>query len=97
MSDETSVRRVRRNAERRSLWSSLSSRELATGRFPAFERIPAAATAHGTHIGGFFGPKMVGNLSQSTGSFSRGFVFMIACWTIASLLVLLCPREKASQ
>jgi len=45
-------------------------------------------------IGGFFGPKMVGNLSQATGSFNPGFLFMIACWTIASLLVLFCPREK---
>jgi ACS family tartrate transporter-like MFS transporter len=43
-------------------------------------------------IGGFFGPKIIGDLSQRTGSFRGGFIFMIACWTIASLLVLLCPR-----
>ena len=45
-------------------------------------------------IGGFFGPKMIGNLSQRTGSFSTGFIFMIACFIIASVLVLLCPREN---
>jgi sugar phosphate permease len=71
---------------------------------PAFWALPsafltssAAAAAVGfinctASIGGFFGPKMIGNLSESTGSFSSGFVFMIVCWTIASLLVLLCPR-----
>jgi len=47
-------------------------------------------------IGGFFGPKMIGILSQRTGSFDAGFLFMIACWVIASLLVLLCPRERAA-
>ena len=44
-------------------------------------------------IGGFIGPMIIGNLSQRTGSFRGGFIFMIACWTIASVLVLLCPRE----
>ena len=48
-------------------------------------------------IGGFVGPKIIGNLSQATGSFRGGFLFMIACWTIASLLVLLCPRENAAK
>jgi MFS transporter, ACS family, tartrate transporter len=72
---------------------------------PAFWALPsaflsssAAAAAIGfiscvASIGGFFGPKIVGNLSQRTGSFDAPFVFMIACWTIASVLVLLCPRE----
>lgn len=46
-------------------------------------------------IGGFFGPKIIGELSQRTGSFRSGFIFMIACWTIAAVLVLLCPRERA--
>jgi len=45
-------------------------------------------------IGGFFGPKIIGELSQRTGSFRDGFIFMIACWTIASVLVLMCPREN---
>jgi ACS family tartrate transporter-like MFS transporter len=59
----------------------------------------AAAAAIGfinctASIGGFLGPKMIGNLSQRTGSFDAGFIFMIACWTIASLLVLLCPRAE---
>lgn len=75
---------------------------------PAFWSLPsaflsssAAAAAVGfinctASIGGFFGPKMVGNFSQSTGSFGTGFVIMIACWIIASLLVLLCPRERAA-
>lgn len=74
---------------------------------PAFWALPstflassAAAAAVGfinciASIGGFFGPKIVGELSQRTGSFSAGFVFMIACWTIASVLVLLCPEENA--
>ena len=75
---------------------------------PAFWALPsafltrsAAAAAVGfincmASIGGFFGPKIFGELSQRTGSFDRGFVFMIACWIIASALVLLCPRERAS-
>ena len=65
----------------------------------AFLTSSAAAAAVGfinctASIGGFVGPKIIGNLSQRTGSFDTGFVFMIACWTIASLLVLLCPRER---
>jgi sugar phosphate permease len=65
----------------------------------AFLASSAAAAAVGfincmASIGGFFGPKMIGNLSQATGSFRTGFIFMVACWLIASLLVLLCPREK---
>jgi ACS family tartrate transporter-like MFS transporter len=74
---------------------------------PAFWALPsaflsssAAAAAVGfinctASIGGFFGPKIFGELSQGTGSFRAGFVFMIACWTIASVLVLVCPRERA--
>lgn len=72
---------------------------------PSFWALPssfltssAAAAAIGfinctASIGGFFGPKMIGNLSQRSGSFDGGFLLMIACWTIASALVLLCPRE----
>jgi MFS transporter, ACS family, tartrate transporter len=68
----------------------------------AFLTSSAAAAAVGfinctASIGGFVGPKIIGNLSQRTGSFSSGFVFMIACWTIASVLVLLCPRERAAR
>jgi MFS transporter, ACS family, tartrate transporter len=67
----------------------------------AFLTNSAAAAAVGfinctASIGGFVGPKIIGNLSQRTGSFSSGFVFMIACWTIASVLVLLCPQERAA-
>jgi ACS family tartrate transporter-like MFS transporter len=73
---------------------------------PSFWALPsefltrsAAAAAVGfinctASIGGFFGPKIVGELSQRTGSFDGGFLFMIACWVIASILVLLCPRER---
>ncbi|MFL6514244.1 MAG: MFS transporter [Chthoniobacterales bacterium] len=73
---------------------------------PSFWALPsefltssAAAAAVGfinctASIGGFFGPKMIGNLSQSSGSFNSGFVLMIACWIIASVLVLLCPRQR---
>ena len=72
---------------------------------PSFWALPssfltssAAAAAVGfinctASIGGFVGPKIIGNLSQSTGSFRWGFIFMIASWIIASLLVLLCPRK----
>jgi sugar phosphate permease len=66
----------------------------------AFLTSSAAAAAVGfinctASIGGFFGPKIIGELSQrSGGSFRGGFVFMIACWIIASLLVVLCPREN---
>ena len=65
----------------------------------AFLADSAAAAAVGfincmASIGGFVGPKIIGELSQRTGSFNAGFVFMIACWTIASVLVLLCPRER---
>ena len=74
---------------------------------PSFWALPssflsssAAAAAVGfinctASIGGFFGPKIIGELSQRTGSFRGGFIFMIGCWTIASVLVLLCPRERA--
>lgn len=73
---------------------------------PAFWALPssfltsaAAATAVGfinciASIGGLVGPKVIGELSQRSGSFNSGFVFMIACWTIASVLVLLCPRQR---
>jgi ACS family tartrate transporter-like MFS transporter len=66
----------------------------------AFLTSSAAAAAVGfinctASIGGLVGPKIIGNLSQGSGSFSTGFIFMIACWTIAAVLVLLCPRERA--
>src|SRR6266550_6326123 len=62
----------------------------------------AAAAAVGfinctASIGGFVGPKIIGDLSQRTGSFRGGFIFMVACWIIASLLVLLCPRENVGN
>ena len=68
----------------------------------AFLSSSAAAAAIGfinctASIGGFFGPKIIGDLSQRTGSFNGGFAFMIACWIIASVLVLLCPREQAAH
>jgi len=76
---------------------------------PSFWALPssflsssAAAAAIGfincmASIGGFFGPKIFGDLSQRTGSFHTGFIFMVACWIIASILVLVCPRERPSQ
>lgn len=79
-----------------------------TAYLPSFWALPsafltssAAATAIGfincvASIGGFVGPKIMGELSQRTGSFHGGFIFMIACWTIASLLVLVCPRERTA-
>jgi nitrate/nitrite transporter NarK len=77
-----------------------------TAYLPAFWALPssllaasAAAAAVGfincmASIGGFVGPKLIGELSQRSGSFTTGFVFMIGCWIIASLLVLFCPRES---
>jgi sugar phosphate permease len=74
--------------------------------FPAFFTLPSefltsagAAAAVGFinctgSIGGFVGPKIFGDLSQRTGSFDTGFAMMIACWIVASALVLLCPRER---
>src|SRR5712692_2196253 len=67
----------------------------------AFLTSSAAAAAVGfinctASIGGFVGPKIFGDLSQRTGSFNTGFVVMIVCWIIASLLVLLCPREQTA-
>lgn len=74
--------------------------------FPAFFTLPsefltsaAAAAAVGfinctASIGGYFGPKIFGNLSQQSGSFNSGFAMMIGCWIIGSLLVLVCPRES---
>ena len=41
-------------------------------------------------------PKMIGDISQRSGSFNGGFAVMIACFVIASVLVLICPRERAA-
>jgi MFS transporter, ACS family, tartrate transporter len=77
--------------------------------FPAFFALPsefltsaAAAAAVGfinctASIGGYVGPKIFGELSQRTGSFNTGFIVMIACWIIGSLLVLVCPRERERE
>jgi ACS family tartrate transporter-like MFS transporter len=73
---------------------------------PSFWALPsefltsaAAAAAVGfinciASIGGFFGPKILGHLSQRTGSFNGGFIMMSTCLVVASLLVLFCPRER---
>ena len=75
--------------------------------FPAFFTLPsefltsaAAAAAVGfinctASIGGYFGPKIFGDLSQRTGSFNTGFMVMILCWIVGLVLVLVCPRERA--
>jgi len=77
--------------------------------FPSFWALPsaylsssAAAAAVGfincmASIGGFVGPKIIGELSQRTGSFNSGFICMIACWTIGVILVLLCPRARSPR
>jgi ACS family tartrate transporter-like MFS transporter len=74
---------------------------------PAFWALPsafltssAAAAAVGfinctASIGGYVGPKRFGVLSERTGSFDTGFALMIACFVIASVLVLVCPRENS--
>ena len=72
---------------------------------PAFWALPslflsssAAAAAVGfinctASIGGFVGPMIIGELSERTGSFQTGFLFMIVCWVIGAVLILICPRE----
>ncbi len=77
-----------------------------SAHLPAFWSLPttflsasAAAAAIGfinciASIGGFFGPKLIGILSERTGSFDAGFVFMSVCLVIGSVLVLLCPRQR---
>jgi len=79
------------------------------GYLPSFWALPsaflsssAAAAAVGfinctASIGGYVGPKIIGELSQRSGSFNTGFVFMIACWVIGSILVLFCPREQSGR
>jgi ACS family tartrate transporter-like MFS transporter len=74
---------------------------------PAFWALPsafltsaAAAAAVGfinctASLGGYVGTWLFGDLSQRTASFNTGFGVMIACWVIASGLVLICPRERA--
>jgi sugar phosphate permease len=67
----------------------------------AFLSSSAAAAAVGfinctASIGGFFGPKIIGDISQRTGSFNGGFAVMIVCFVIASVLVLVCPRERTT-
>ncbi len=76
---------------------------------PSFWALPsailsssAAAAAVGfincmASIGGYFGPKIFGELSQHTGSFNSGFICMIASFVVASVLVLLCPQEKTER
>ena len=78
-----------------------------TAHLPSFWALPSSflpsAAAAGVigfisciaSIGGFVGPKIIGELSQRSGSFDGGFFFMIVCWTIGAVLVLLCPRERA--
>ena len=39
---------------------------------------------------------MFGDISQRSGSFNGGFAVMIACFVIASVLVLICPRERVA-
>jgi ACS family tartrate transporter-like MFS transporter len=65
----------------------------------AFLSSSAAAAAVGfincmASLGGYVGSKRFGVLSERTGSFDTGFALMIACFVIASVLVLICPREK---
>jgi hypothetical protein len=43
----------------------------------------------------FLVPRFSASFSQRTGSFHSGFIIMIACWVLASVLVMLCPRDRA--
>ena len=80
------------NAYLPSFWALPSSLLSASAAAAAVGFINCTAS-----IGGFVGPKIIGELSQRSGSFHSGFLFMIACWLIASLLVLLCPRERRAE
>jgi ACS family tartrate transporter-like MFS transporter len=56
----------------------------------------AAAAAIGVincfgNLGGFLGPYMVGALSNSSGSYRSGMLFLGGCALMASVLVLLVP------
>ncbi|MFZ4984260.1 MAG: MFS transporter [Blastocatellia bacterium] len=62
----------------------------------------AAATAIGLinsvgNLGGYFGPKIVGQLSTSTGSYSSGLWFLAACLLISGLLGLLLKNSWTGQ
>jgi MFS transporter, ACS family, tartrate transporter len=77
--------------------------------FPSFWALPSAFLSSSAaaaavafincagSVGGLFGPKIIGELSQRTGSFNAGFLYMMGCWIIASVLVLFCPREQSRQ
>jgi ACS family tartrate transporter-like MFS transporter len=67
----------------------------------AYLSASAAAAAVGfincmASIGGFVGPKIIGELSQRTGSFHSGFAFISVCWVLAVALVLICPHERSA-
>lgn len=50
------------------------------------------------NLGGYFGPKVFGMLSTSTGSYEMGMWFLVACIMIAGLLAtLLRPPKKALE
>lgn len=80
-----------------------------TSSYPCFWALPssllndaAAAAAIGfinsfASIGGYIGPWVFGKLSGRTGSFGAGFWFMLVSYAIATLVVLLCPREAVTS
>lgn len=77
-----------------------------TAHLPAFWTLPASLLGRFTvaaaigfiscvaSVGGFVGPKVVGELTQRSGSFAYAFVFMAACCTIGGVVVLLCPQQR---
>src|SRR5260370_40737718 len=65
----------------------------------AFLTSSAAAAAVGfvnctASIGGFVGPKIIGELSQRTGSVRRGFILFSWFLTICAILGVLCPGGR---
>jgi ACS family tartrate transporter-like MFS transporter len=62
----------------------------------------AAAAAIGVincfgNLGGFLGPYMVGALSNSSGSYRSGMLFLGGCALMASVLVLVVPVTSARR
>jgi sugar phosphate permease len=72
-----------------SFWALPSAFLSASGAAAAVGFINCMAS-----VGGYFGPKVFGVLSERTGSFNSGFICMIASFIVASILVLVCPRER---
>ena len=96
-----------------SVWASVLMLSFATIGFycahPGFWPLPnvflgraAAAASLGLinsfgNLGGFLGPYILGSLSDRTGGFGPGLLYLAACSTMSGLLVLLVKRALGNQ